>query len=116
MMSHEVGALLRVEVQRFLLTADILHMCFQLHIPTLPRNPYSVELQMRYARITEVQAVTLQSHDPGRWICLLAFWICVLLVPVTAVLPLALYTSASRSSISSKHGMNPHAFSVCSPM
>ena len=77
-MSQAADALPPREVEPFPLTAEILHMCFQLHTPTLPRIPFGLELQVRDAWIAEVQAVTLHPHDVERWVRLLAIWLCVL--------------------------------------
>ena len=77
-MPQEAEALLRAEVEPFPLTADILHLCFQLQITTIPRIPSGPDLLLRDAWIEEVVSVTQRPRDVGRWVRLLVFWICVL--------------------------------------
>ena len=77
-MAHHAPDLLPAEVEPFPLTADILHILFQLRIPTVGRIPTGLELQVRDAWIAEVQAVTQQPSDSESWVRLLLFWTCVL--------------------------------------
>ena len=77
-MANAVDDLLPSEVEPFPLTTEILHMVFQLRIPTTSRIPSGLELTVRDAWVAEVQAVTRHPDEPERWVRLLLFWICVL--------------------------------------
>ena len=77
-MAHIADDLLPAEVEPFPLTLEILHMVFQLRIPTVNRIPTGLELQVRDAWIGEVQAVINKPDDSESWVRLLLFWPCVL--------------------------------------
>ena len=77
-MGDEADDLLPTEVDPFPLTVEILHMVFQLRIPTVSRIPTGLELQVRDAWIAEVQAVIDKPDDTERWVRLLLFWTCVM--------------------------------------
>ena len=77
-MSHEEADFPPAEVEPFPLTAKLLHIIFQLLTLTLPMIMSGLELQVRDAWIADIQAVTQHPDDTENWVCLLAFWICVL--------------------------------------
>ena len=72
-MSHEAEELLPAEVEAFSLTADILHMCVLFHVHTLSRIPTGIELQVRDAWVTEVQAVATLPSDNEKWVDMFPF-------------------------------------------
>ena len=74
-MADAAESLLAAEVEPFPLTADLVHMLFQLRLPTVSYIPVGLELQVRDAWIAEVQAVTQHPRDETKWVRLLLFCI-----------------------------------------
>ena len=77
-MTRVVDDVLLVEVEPFPFTPEILHMVFQLRIPTVSRVPTRSELYVCDAWIAEVKLFITKPDDTETSLRFLLFYTCIL--------------------------------------